>query len=118
MRRMNQRQARRMMEQMGMKVEPLDDVVQVVIRTPSREIMIDGPEVTLTRIQGQIVYQVMGGTTLEKAIETKPESLSEDDVQLVAQQANVTADQARRALEETKGDLAQAILLLAQHRNP
>ena len=117
MRRMNQRQARRMMEQMGMKVEPLDDVVQVVIRTPRKEIVIDGPEVTLTRIQGQAVYQVMGGSTSEKALETKLAPVSEDDVQLVAQQANVTNDQARRVLEETKGDLAQAILLLAQRRN-
>jgi len=118
MRRMNQRQAKRMMEQMGMKVESLENVVQVVIRMPSREIMIENPEVTLTRIQGQAVYQVMGGKTSEKAIEVRLESVSEDDVQLVAQQANVTSDQARRALEETKGDLAQAILLLAQRRNP
>jgi len=118
MRRMNQRQARRMMEQMGMKVESLENVTQVVIRMPNREILIDNPEVTLTRIQGQAVYQVMGGKTSEKAIEVNMGSLSEDDVQLVAQQANVTTDQARRALEETKGDLAQAILLLAQRRNP
>ena len=118
MRRMNQRQARRMMEQMGMKVESLENVAQVVIRMPSREIMIENPEVTLTRIQGQAVYQVMGGKTSEKAIEAKLESVSEDDVQLVAQQANVTSEEARRALEETKGDLAQAILLLAQRRKP
>jgi nascent polypeptide-associated complex subunit alpha len=40
--------------------------------------------------------------------------LLEEDVKLVAQQANVSIDLARNALESTKGDLAQAILLLAQ----
>ncbi len=41
-------------------------------------------------------------------------SIPEEDVQLVATQANVSPDQARAALEQTKGDLAQAILLLSQ----
>jgi NACalpha-BTF3-like transcription factor len=35
-------------------------------------------------------------------------------VQLVAMQAKASVDQARAALEQTKGDLAQAILLLSQ----
>ncbi|MEM2094560.1 MAG: nascent polypeptide-associated complex protein [Candidatus Bathyarchaeia archaeon] len=116
MRRISQRQARRMMEQMGMKVEPLRDVVQVVIKMHGRELLIDHPEVTVTYIQGQAVYQVVGGKSAEVS-EVKPESPSEEDVQLVAQQSNVTPELARRALEETKGDLAQAILLLTQRRS-
>lgn len=116
MRRMSPRQARRMMESMGMKVEPLEGPVQVTIRTPSREIVIEGAEVTLTKMQGQTIYQIVGGKVSERAGETQAPSLSEDDVQLVAQQANVTLEVARKALEETKGDLAQAILLLAQRR--
>ncbi|MEM2593956.1 MAG: Nascent polypeptide-associated complex protein, partial [Candidatus Bathyarchaeia archaeon] len=36
------------------------------------------------------------------------------DVLLVAQQANVSLEEARAALEQTNGDLAQAILLLSQ----
>lgn len=116
MRRMNPRQARRMMQQMGMKVEPLPNVAQVIIKMEGREVVIDGPEVSLMQIQGQNIYQVMGGTASERATEIKVVPLSHEDVQLVAQQANVTIDAARRALEETKGDLAQAILLLAQRR--
>lgn len=99
-----------------MKVEPIEGPAQVTIKTPTREIVIEGAEVTLTKMQGQTIYQVMGGKVTEGTGETQAPAVSEEDVQLVAQQANVTPEAARRALEETKGDLAQAILLLAQHR--
>jgi len=55
----------------------------------------------------------VGGEVSEKALEGKP-TIPEEDVQLVAQQANVSLERARAALEETGGDLAQAILLLTQ----
>jgi len=116
MRRMNPRQARRMMESMGMKVESLDGPVAVEIKTPTREITIDDAQVTITKMQGQTIYQVMGGTIVEKAAGREPPSISAEDIQLVAEQANVTSETARKALEETSGDLAQAILLLAQRR--
>jgi nascent polypeptide-associated complex subunit alpha len=49
----------------------------------------------------------------ETALEKKP-TIPDEDVQLVAQQAKVTLERARAALEQTNGDLAQAILLLSQ----
>jgi nascent polypeptide-associated complex subunit alpha len=87
----------------------------VIIKTSSKEIVIDSPEVTLTQLQGQRIYQVAGGTLRDRKSEMEPEII-EEDVQLVAQKANVDADDAREALKSTKGDLAQAILLLAQRR--
>jgi len=38
--------------------------------------------------------------------------VTEEDVKLVAEQAGVSLEEAQRALEETGGDLAQAIILL------
>jgi nascent polypeptide-associated complex subunit alpha len=38
--------------------------------------------------------------------------IPEEDVLLVAQQANVSMEKARTALERSGGDLAQAILML------
>ena len=99
-----------------MKVEPIEGPTQVTIKTPSREIVIEGAEVTLTKMQGQTIYQVMGGRATERTGETQAPPVSDEDIQLVAQQASVTPEAARKALEETKGDLAQAILLLAQRR--
>lgn len=97
-----------------MRVEAIPDVNQVVIKTSTREIVIDGPEVTLTRVQGQDIYQVMGGKVSEGAVAAKEAGILEEDVRLVAQRANVSLEEAHKALVEAKGDLAQAIILLAQ----
>ncbi|MCK5626325.1 hypothetical protein KAI11_05665 [Candidatus Bathyarchaeota archaeon] len=112
MRKMSPRAARRMMQKMGMEVEEIRDATQVTIRTPNKEIIIDAPEVSVTKMQNQKIFQIMGGVVTEKNI--VKDLILEEDVKLVAQQANVSIDAARKALEDTKGDLAQAILLLAQ----
>ncbi len=109
---MSPRAARRMMQKMGMEVEEIRDATQVTIRTPNKEIIIDAPEVSVTKMQNQKIFQIMGGVVTEKNI--VKDLILEEDVKLVAQQANVSIDASRKALESTKGDLAQAILLLAQ----
>ncbi len=48
--------------------------------------------------------------------EAAPE-FSEEDVRLVAEQAGVSPEEARRALEETRGDIAAAIMLLQERRS-
>lgn len=115
MRRISPREARRMMQRMGLSMNLIPDVREVVIRTESKEILIESPEVSVLDLRGQRIYQIMGGEIREKSIERKI-TIPEEDVQLVAQQANVTLEQARAALEQTNGDLAQAILLLMQSR--
>lgn len=112
MRRISQRQAKRMMKRLGMEVEEVRDAKQVIIRTSNKEIVIDDPEVTITKMHDQKIFQIMGGRVAEREI--VKEVILEEDVKLVAQQASVSLDAARKALESTKGDLAQAILLLAQ----
>jgi nascent polypeptide-associated complex subunit alpha len=101
-----------MMQRMGLTMNPME-VEEVVLRTKDKEIMIEGPEVAVLEVQGQKIFQVTGGHLTEKALEKKL-VVPEEDVQLVAQQAKVTLERARSALEQTGGDLAQAILLLSQ----
>jgi nascent polypeptide-associated complex subunit alpha len=111
-RRVNPREARRMMQRMGMSMDAVADVEQVVIKTGSKEITIEQPEVAVLEVQGQKIYQVTGGKITEKAAERKPSGIAEEDVRLVADQTGKSPDEARRALEESDGDLAKAILLL------
>ena len=113
MRRVNPREAKRMMQRMGMNMGAMPDVEQVIFKTSAKEIIVENPEVTVMEMQGQKIFQVMGERVIEKAVE-KAVKIPEEDVQLVATQANVSPEQARAALEQTKGDLAQAILLLSQ----
>ncbi len=116
-RRMNPRETKRMMQRMGMSMDNVQDVTEVIIKTSSKDIVIEQPEVAILNMQGQKIYQVIGGTVTEKAPEhtsttAAKTAVAEEDVQLVADQTGKTTEQARKALEECEGDLAKAILLL------
>ena len=111
-RRVNPREAKRMMQRMGMSMDAVAEVEQVIIRTSRKEITIQQPEVAILEVQGQKIFQVTGGKITEKASELKPSGIAEEDVKLVADQTGKNVEEARRALEESGGDLAKAILLL------
>jgi nascent polypeptide-associated complex subunit alpha len=113
-RRMNPREARRMMQRMGMSMDNVQDVTQVIIKTASKDIIIEQPEVSILNMQGQKIFQVAGGTITEQTPERAAPKLAipEEDIQLVADQTGKTTNEAKKALEECEGDLAKAILLL------
>jgi nascent polypeptide-associated complex subunit alpha len=94
-----------------MSMDAVPDVEQVIIKTGSKEITIEEPEVAILEVQGQKIFQVTGGKISEKATERKP-TFPEEDVRLVADQTGKSLEEARKALEECGGDLAKAILLL------
>jgi len=104
------------MQRMGLNMGEVPDAQEVIIRTGSKEIVIENPSVAILEMQGQKIFQITGEKILEKAVtvEKKLPAIPEEDVQLVAQQAKVSVEQAKAALEQTNGDLAQAILLLSQ----
>jgi len=110
-RRVSPREARRMMQRMGMSMDAISDVEEVIIKTGSKEITIEEPEVAILEMQGQKIFQVTGGKIREKAAERKL-TIPEEDVRLVADQTGKSLEEARKALEECGGDLAKAILLL------
>ena len=108
------RDAKRMMQKMGMKVDEIQGVTEVLIRTATREIVIEKPAVTSVVVQGQKMYQITGGATHERtpSAEVASAEVPEEDVKLVAEQTGKTLDEARAALKEAGGDLAEAILKL------
>ncbi|MEM3672907.1 MAG: nascent polypeptide-associated complex protein [Candidatus Bathyarchaeia archaeon] len=110
-RRVSPREARRMMQRMGMSMDAVPDVEEVIIKTANKEITIEAPEVAILEVQGQKIFQVAGGKITEKATERKL-AIPEEDVRLVADQTGKSLEEARKALEESQGDLAKAILLL------
>jgi nascent polypeptide-associated complex subunit alpha len=102
-----------MMQRMGMSMDSVPEVTQVIVKTATKDIIIDEPEVAILNMQGQRVYQVMGGRVTEKAaVVEKKIVIPDEDAQLVAGQTGKTVEAARKALEESGGDLAKAILLL------
>ncbi|HXX73257.1 MAG TPA: nascent polypeptide-associated complex protein [Candidatus Acidoferrales bacterium] len=112
------RDAMRMMQKMGMKVDEIANVAQVIIRTDSKDIVIAAPTVTLVTVQGQAMYQIAGGQVSESTPQAAtttpaaPVAIQEEDVKLVAQQTGKSVEEARKALLDAGGDLAKAIIVL------
>ncbi len=108
---MNPRKMQQMMKQMGISVEQIEDVQEVIIKTSTREIVFNDAEVTIMDARGIKSYQIVG-TPVEKSTGSKV--IPEDDVKLVMEQANCDEVSARKALEEASGDLAEAIMRLSK----
>ncbi len=106
---MNPRQMKKLMRQMGIKMEELEGVSEVVIRLENKEIVIKEPAVTVITAHGEKSYQIIGEEEIREMLR-----IPEEDIQLVMEQAGVDQETARRALEETKGDIAEAIIKLTE----
>ena len=123
------RQMRRKMQQQGIDMDQVD-ATRVIIEGPEKTLIINQPEVILMKQAGQEIYQVIGmaeefspeeitigeSDKMEEVeqiedSEMKPE-ITENDIMLVAAQANVAKEEAEAMLIECDGDIAKAILLL------
>ena len=111
--RMNPRNAKRMMQKMGMNMGEMPEVEEVIFRTSSKEIVVENAQVAVIDMGGQKIFQVTGEVS-ERALvgQTTGVPIAEEDVQLVADQTGKSMEDAKRALESSEGDLAKAILLL------
>jgi len=107
--RLNDRNARRAMEKMGINQKEVPEVEEVIIRTRTKDLVISGASVQEVNFQGNRVYQVAG--EVEEVARELPK-FSEEDVVLVQQQAGVTKEKAIAALQQSDGEVAKAILLL------
>ena len=123
------RQMRRRMSQQGIDMEPVD-ATRVIIEGPEKTIIIDQPEIFRMKQAGQEIYQVIGQSeevssenftieSLEADIDLPSEEgsemkpmITENDIMLVATQANVDKKEAESVLKDCNGDIAKAILFL------
>jgi len=107
---MNPRQMQQMMKKMGIAQQEID-ATQVIIRTPTKTIYIDSPQVSRVNAMGQVTFQVVGEERTEENVAEL--TINEDDVQTVVSQTGCTPDVARDAIVKANGDLAAAILSFA-----
>ncbi len=110
MNRKQMKQMERQMKKMGMKMDNLDGAIEVIIRFDDKELIIDNPSVSVMNVGGQETYQI-DGTAREVEIEYEIE-IPDDDIEMVANQAKVSKEEAEQALIDCKGDLAEAIMKL------
>lgn len=120
------KQMARMMKKMGIEQKEIDGVKEVIIRFDDKEWVISNVQLTMIKQAGSESFQVTGTKserqvsgrveskiqiTSEEVVEKKIE-IPMEDAALVASQAGVDIQVAKKALEETGGDLAAAILKL------
>ena len=106
--RMNPRQMNQMMKRLGINVTTIDNVEKIIIETDTKQYIFDEAEVTIMEAQGQKTFQIAGNPVIKK----KEDQTNQEDIKLIMEQTGATEEQAKKALEETKGDLAEAILKL------
>lgn len=120
-RRMRPRDMEKAMRKMGVKLETLDAAEEVIIRLPDKEILISSPQVFITDTKGHKIFQISGNVSerphshepeKEAVEEIKHAEIPEEDIRLVAQQTGASIEEAKAALMDAGGDLAQAILSL------
>ncbi len=111
-----------MMKQVGLSVEEMNDVEEVVIKTADAELVFEDASVTIMDAQGSKMYQITGTPVKRPKRELAPEqeeehevSISAEDVEIVVEKAGCGAKEAKATLIETRGDLAEAISQLCEN---
>ena len=110
------KQMEKQMKKMGMNMKELDGVEQVVITLKDKEIVITDAEVSIMKAMGQETYQISGKSEERIKSSTAEEvqtEISDDDLDLVVSQTGKSVEEAKKALEEANGDLAEAIMRLS-----
>ena len=104
---MNPGQMKQMMKQLGIKTTEID-ATKVVIETPKGRIILPTPQVIHMNMKGQEMFQIIAGEVQEET------EIPADDIKMVSEQAEVSKEQAKEALEKHNGDIAEAIMSLKE----
>jgi len=105
----NPSQMKAMMKQMGIKQEEIE-AVRVIVECSDKKIIIEPASVQKITMQGQTSWQINGDAREESIAE----GIKEEDVKLVAEKTSKSEKEARKVLEETNGDIAEAIVRLSE----
>lgn len=92
-----------LMKQMGIKQDSID-AKRVIIERDEGNLVIENPTVNKITMQGQESFQIMGEVV---------ESFQEKDLELIMDKTGADKEAAKKALEEAKGDIAEAIIKLS-----
>lgn len=97
-----------MMKQLGISQEEIE-AKRVVIEGEDKKIIINNPNVVKIKMSGQESFQITGDVELEE----ESEEIKEKDVKQVIEKTKCSKEEAIKALKESEGDLAEAILSLS-----
>lgn len=103
---MDPKKMQKMMKQLGIETEEVN-ADEVVIKGEDNYV-VKNPQVTLMDMKGKKTFQIMG--EVQKG---KKKEYTDEDVETVSEKAGVSKEEAEKALKESKGDIADAIMNLS-----
>jgi nascent polypeptide-associated complex subunit alpha len=106
----NPRQMQQMMRRMGISQVEID-AIEVIVRTKDKKYIFDNPSVSKVNMMGQDTFQVVGNPR-EELIDSTPE-ITDDDISTVMEKTGKSKEEAVKAIQESSGDLANAIMKLS-----
>ncbi len=111
---MNPKDLKKAMKRLGMELEEVKAEKVTIDEFDGSKLIIEDPQVMIIKAKNQptMVYIVGEPKRIEESKQKEEIAISEDDINLVMEQAKVDKETAKRALIESKGDIAEAILKL------
>lgn len=103
---LNPKDLEKAMKKLGVKQEEID-ANEVIIKCNDKELVVKNPKVLKINMMGQESLQITG-----EIEERELEEYNEEDIKTVIEQVKCSREEAVKALEESNGDIAGAILSL------
>ena len=112
----NNRQMQQALNQM--ETTEVNDVIEVIVRTKTEDIILEDPEVTIMNV-GQELWSVVPSRVSRRLPDSQQSNetpidieVKEEDVKLIVTTAGVSEEDAIEALKKAGGDIAAAIMNL------
>lgn len=104
---------RRMIDKMGLDVDEIKNVLEVVIKTDKKEIIVEKPSVSEMKSKDATIFTVTAADGGYSERELEVPVFPDEDIDMVCEETGVDREKAAGALAEADGDLARAILALS-----
>ncbi len=104
------------LKRMGIKIADMPPATEVIIRTEDEEIILRDVQVIAMEARGQKIWQIVAGNEERRKLgeeEGQGPAFTEEDIEFVMRETGASREEAIKALEESGGDIAEAILRLS-----
>jgi len=106
---LNPRDIEKAMKRFGIQQQDIE-ATEVIIKTPTKNLIIKNPHVAKVNAMGQESFQITGHVQ-EETHDTAPD-INEDDITTVIEQTGCDKKKASETLKKNKGNIAQTIIEL------
>ena len=100
-----------MMKQLGIEINELKEISEVIIKCKYQDIIINNPNVSIMKANGIETYQISNGSSKIIKHEDKEKiiEINEEDINFICETIGVSKEKAKEMLLKNNGDIAETI---------